>query len=174
MAYGGRDDGLFRGAIMESGNAIPNQVSVSVDKVVEHQITHCLQALNGTDYFQPYYNQVVNATGCSMAVNTLDCLRSVPFETLNAAYNTSAYSVWFPVVDGDIIRKYPSIQLAAGDFLRVPILVGANTDEGSSFTPRPINNESDWIYQLTRKRIPTSLCTCFHYNTSQKPQADQE
>lgn len=32
MAYGGRDDGLFRGAIMESGNAIPNQVSICYER----------------------------------------------------------------------------------------------------------------------------------------------
>jgi len=53
-----------------------------------------------------------------MAVDTLDCLRTVPFASLNAALNTTAYSVWFPIVDGDIVRKFPSIQLAAGDFVK--------------------------------------------------------
>lgn len=66
---------------MESGNSVPYRGSY------------------GTDYYQPYYNTIVNNTGCANAVDTLSCLRALPFTTLNAAVNTSSSGVWFPTVD---------------------------------------------------------------------------
>ena len=40
---------------------------------------------------------------------------------------------WSPVIDGDFVVDYPSSQLKSGRFARVPILIGANSDEGTSF-----------------------------------------
>jgi len=37
---------------------------------------------------------------------------------------------WNPVVDGDFIQRFASIQLKEGAFVKVPIIDGANTDEG--------------------------------------------
>jgi len=81
-------------------------------------------ALRGSDYYQPKYNAIVNATNCTQAIDTLDCLRHVPFSIINAAINTTNATTWFATVDGDFIQRYPSIQLAAGDFLHVPIISG--------------------------------------------------
>ncbi|KAF2100500.1 alpha/beta-hydrolase [Rhizodiscina lignyota] len=129
VAYGGRDDCLFRGAIMESGNPIP------------------YFPLNGVDYYQPLYDLLVNSTGCGNSTDTLQCLRGVPFESLNKN----------PALDGDFVQQYPSIQLAQGRFVHVPIIDGTNSDEGHSFGPSGINTTQDFANYLESSGVPPSL-----------------
>ncbi|KAI4722066.1 alpha/beta-hydrolase [Aureobasidium sp. EXF-10727] len=126
VAYNGRDDKLFRGAIMESGNAIS------------------YNALNGSDSYQPKYSALTKAAGCGNSTNTLDCLRALPFTVLNNILNTTDFnSGWNPALDGDFIARYGSEQLADGSFVHVPIINGANSDEGVSFSPAPVNSTAD-------------------------------
>ena len=71
-AYNGRDDKLFRAAIMESGNPI-----------------------NYNDYrdntlYQPMYDNLTSQVGCANATDSLDCLRSVPYSTLDAIFNSTS------------------------------------------------------------------------------------
>lgn len=100
--------------------------------------------------YQPAYDEIVNQTGCALSLDTLDCLRQVPYEDINAIFNTTDYqSLFSPIVDGDFIARYTSIQLAEGAFVHVPIIDGANTDEGTSFGPRGINNTQDFIDAAT-------------------------
>ncbi|KAJ5347355.1 Carboxylesterase [Penicillium brevicompactum] len=132
-AYGGRDDKLFRAGIMESGGSIT--------------------ARPGNDTsFQGYYDDLASKVGCSDVIDSLQCLREVPFEKLNTALNStdgsSYYSFW-PVVDGDLIRNWASIQLDRHDFIKVPIIAGTNTDEGTAFGPRGINTTDQWYEYLT-------------------------
>jgi len=126
IAYNGRDDKLFRAGIMESGN--------SVSYVGEF----------GSDRYQPIYDAIVRNTNCTDAINTLDCIRGLPFATLNSAFNTTNSSQWFPIVDGDILARYGSVQLNEGAFVHVPIISGANTDEGVSFGLTGINTTAQF------------------------------
>lgn len=134
-AYGGRDDDLFRAGIMESGGSI---------------------AASPSNYttFQSTYDQLVSKVNCSNTVSTLQCLREVPFETLNSALNgtdgSSEYNFW-PVVDGDLVRNWGSIQLNKHEFVKVPIIAGSNTDEGTAFGPTGINTTEQWYEYLTGK-----------------------
>lgn len=41
------------------------------------------------DALQTVYEAVTAAAGCGNATDTLDCLRGVPFETLNDVFNSS-------------------------------------------------------------------------------------
>lgn len=88
------------------------------------------------------YNLLLSNTSCaSTASNTssssssssLDCLRALPFAELNAALNGTSASPWAPMLDGDFIADYPTNLLAAGQFPRIPILIGTNQDEGAAF-----------------------------------------
>ena len=126
-AYNGRDDGLFRAGIMESGNPVN------------------YNSYQDLSYWQPKYDQIVNNVSCSDAIDTLDCLRHVPFEQLNAAINTTSAQQWAPIVDGDFIARWASIQLAEGDFVKVPIIDGANSDEGTAFGPYNVHSTADWL-----------------------------
>ncbi|KAK0890282.1 hypothetical protein LTR91_018840 [Friedmanniomyces endolithicus] len=126
-AYNGRDDGIFRAGIMESGNPVN------------------YNSYRDTETWQPLYNSLVNVTNCTYAIDTLDCLRHLPFAILSNALNGTALSSFVPVLDGDFIQRFASIQLAEGDFVKVPIIDGANTDEGTAFGPRGINTTAEFI-----------------------------
>lgn len=147
VAYGGRDDNVFRGAIMESGNPVP------------------YFPLQGGDYYQPLYDTIVNKTGCANTTDTLQCLRGVPFDKLNDVINATGTDNlaqrWNPVLDGDFIEEYPSIQLSKGKFLHVPIIDGANSDEGHTFAQRGINTTQDLVNSLEASGIPPSLAQQF-------------
>jgi triacylglycerol lipase len=71
VAYGGRDDKLFRGAIAESGAPTLYSRYLSAEA------------------FQPYYDNITQATNCSSATDTLSCLRGLPFSVLNSVLNSS-------------------------------------------------------------------------------------
>ena len=121
LAYGGRDDRLFRGAIMDSGGPAGTQFT------------------NATSIM---YGSLVNLTGCSGAVESLDCLRKLPFSTLNKFFNSTSAAVpfkWGLVIDSDIITDIQSTQLKKGQFVNVPILTGTNTDEGTQFGAKGLN-----------------------------------
>ncbi|KAJ4250948.1 hypothetical protein NW762_011598 [Fusarium torreyae] len=120
LAYNGRDDKLFRGAISQSG------------------------APAGFSPFSPFldvatwdevYNNLTIGVGCDKAKSTLDCLRNVPIDKLNGVVNSTATSGanYGLVLDGDFVADAPGKQLARGDFVRVPYIIGHNTDEGSAF-----------------------------------------
>lgn len=151
IAYGGRDDGLFRGAIMESGGSIS------------------ANPMNTTD-FQDLYDSLVLEVGCSNATDSLQCLRETPFETLNSVLNgtdgSSQYNFW-PVVDGDLIRTWGSVQLTNDEFVKVPIISGTNTDEGTAFGPTGINTTQQFYEYLTGQRNPLMLLFCPNRLTDQ-------
>ncbi|KAL5044497.1 hypothetical protein BDW71DRAFT_100745 [Aspergillus fruticulosus] len=127
VANDGDNEGLFRAAIMESGNAVG-------------------PPWNGTDWHQPMYDRIVDAAGCSTSSDTLQCLREVPFDTLYAvAYDGLE---WFAAVDGTFIKEYPQISTTEGRLAKVPILLGTNTDEGVSFGATGVNTDEDCVAQL--------------------------
>jgi len=114
------------------------------------------------DHYEPLYTNITTAVGCANSSNTLDCLRKVPFAALNAVINTTALTnAWNPTIDGDFVQKQTSIQLAQGDFVHVPIIVGANSDEGASFSPSPVNTTAQLLAIVQGK-----VLECFPYHSS--------
>lgn len=125
LAYNGRDDSLFRSAIMESGNPV------------------AISALDRS--FQPTFSNLTKAAGCSGTTDALQCLRALPFADLNAVVNTTQFSgAWSPQIDHDLVARYSSDQVAEGAFVKVPIIVGANSDEGTSFAPKGLNTSEQF------------------------------
>ncbi|KAG9230882.1 Alpha/Beta hydrolase protein [Amylocarpus encephaloides] len=129
IAYNGRDDKLFRAGIMQSGGPI---------------FYYPMTAK------QSYFDLLLSSVGCDTSKDKIQCLRTLPFSVLNAAINTTEDLTqrWHPVVDGDLITKRPSKLLAADIFNKVPVIVGANSDEGSIFSPRQVNTEEDFYNHL--------------------------
>lgn len=127
-AYEGRDDKLFRGAAMESGNPI------------------FYRRLNSSVESNPdLYQELISRTNCSSASSPLECLREIPAAQLNTAINSTSTSynntlaAFLPYKDDDFVADYGSSQLADGRFVKVPIIDGANSDEGSAFSARGID-----------------------------------
>lgn len=137
LAYNGRDDSLFRSAIMESGNPI------------------AISALDRS--FQPTFSNLTKAAGCSDVADALQCLRALPFADLNAVVNTTQFSgAWSPQIDHDLIARYSSDQVAEGAFVKVPIIAGANSDEGTSFALKGLNTSEQFKQLLISE-------SCFHH-----------
>ena len=104
----------------------------------------------------------MSAAGCTKATDSLDCLRHVPYTKLNAILNTTEFSgAWNPVVDGDFIQRYASIQLSEGDFVKVPVIDGANTDEGTAFGPAPVQNTQQFVGWITNSTEGPNLPSAF-------------
>ncbi|KAB8229635.1 Alpha/Beta hydrolase protein [Aspergillus alliaceus] len=112
LAYGGRDDRLFRAAIAESGGPLSSAALIPLD---EQELM---------------YQDVLNATGCAATTETLDCLRQAPVESLKASFQGRFF---FPVIDGKFITGYPSNALKQGKFVKVPLLIGSNLNEGTGY-----------------------------------------
>ncbi|KAK1658152.1 Alpha/Beta hydrolase protein [Colletotrichum godetiae] len=119
-SYQGRP--LFRGAIMNSGSVIPAD---SVD---------CPKG-------QRVYDAVVKSAGCEGSASTLDCLRSVDYETYMRAatavpgilsYEALALS-YVPRPDGTALVDSPDIQAKEGRYAAVPMIIGNQEDEGTLF-----------------------------------------
>lgn len=144
-AYGGRDDGLFRGGIMQSGG--------SISAMPQRDET----------YYQDSFDKLASQVGCSNAEDKLQCLREVPFEKLNSALNgtggTPAYE-FSPVLDGDFVKTRGSAQLDKHAFIHVPIIAGTNSDEGTSFGPTGINTTDQFYAYLTGMSSLTLYISC--------------
>ncbi|KJK68686.1 Carboxylesterase family protein [Aspergillus parasiticus SU-1] len=121
-AYGGRDDGLFRGIIAESGADGSHMKNLTEP--------------------QQIYDTIVSTVGCDGSSDKLACLRTVPFEKLNATI-TEISGSFYPIVDGDIIPDLPSVLLDAGKFTKKPLLLGTNADEATMFAGTGANTDED-------------------------------
>ncbi|KFG77662.1 putative extracellular lipase [Metarhizium anisopliae] len=122
LANGGRDDGLFNAAICQSGGPY-NALSFPSDA-----------------QSQKTYESVLKAINCTDASDTLKCLRAAPFDTLNTAFASLSF---LPVIDGTLVPEYSSTALASGRFVKVPLLIGANTDEGKVFAGMGVNTTEE-------------------------------
>lgn len=143
-AYNGRDDKLFRGAAMESGNPI------------------FFGKLNEPLDNEKMFTELLARTEC----DNLQCLRDLSAGELNTAINSTSASMnttlaqFWPFKDCDIVADYGSKQLADGRFVKVPIIDGANSDEGSAFSPQGINSTENFRAAIqTRAPVSDELAT---------------
>ncbi|KAI0181227.1 sterol esterase [Hypoxylon sp. FL1284] len=114
---------LFRGAIMNSGSAVP------ANPVDDPRA-------------QDVYDTVVREAGCADADDTLDCLRGVDYDKfLDAAnsvpgilsYNSVALS-YLPRPDGVVLPDSPDVLALNNQYAAVPMIIGDQEDEGTLFS----------------------------------------
>ncbi|KAK2003840.1 carboxylesterase [Colletotrichum falcatum] len=138
VAYGGRDDGLYRAAILQSGTGFDTDFGE----------TESSSAAAVAAAWQGYYDAIVdrvNCTSAAAAAGTLACLRGVPAWDLSDAINATAGAPAFAgVVDGDFLVAKRHELVNAGRFTRVPLIVGTNADEGTQFGVRGVNTTEQW------------------------------
>ncbi|KAK4230762.1 Alpha/Beta hydrolase protein [Podospora fimiseda] len=124
IAYGGRDDGLFVGGMSES-IFFPAQPYLSE---LEYQ-----------------FDRVIQQTGCDKVESEkqMACLRQKDGSVLQVANRAQPFPgkpgppspifYFTPCIDGDILRDLPYRMFEAGQFIRVPMVFGTATNEGSVF-----------------------------------------
>ncbi|KAF4918924.1 Lipase 2 [Colletotrichum viniferum] len=124
-----RDEGLFGGAIAQSGGPFSTAPFLSEEeKSVQ-------------------FESVLNVTGCAGVKEPLACLRSVPAGVLNKASMAVPYSHTF-ALDDDLVTNTSYNLLGAGNFVKVPLLIGTNRNEATSVVqyamPGPLNTHEDF------------------------------
>ncbi|KAF5864112.1 Triacylglycerol lipase [Aspergillus alliaceus] len=118
-AYGGRDEGLFVGAVAESP---------------------FWPAQRTMDESESLSSRFMEAVGCS----TISCLRYANITAIQRAQAASpdpteptrtSPTLWefVPVIDGNLIQDRLYTLFGEGKFIRVPLMVGGDTNEGSYF-----------------------------------------
>lgn len=129
IAYGGRDDNLFRAGIAESGGPTGSARYATPES------------------WQPYYDNITYAANCSTANDTLACLRQVPVAVLSSVLNSSvtAEATWTAQIDGDFIIQSGTTSILNGQFVKVPFLIGRNHDEGTMFATKGINTTEQFL-----------------------------
>ena len=114
---------LFHGAIMNSGTLFP------ADPV-------------DTAKAQAIYDTVVEEANCTHTNNTLDCLRSVDYDTFvratnsvpaSTSYNSIALS-YLPRPDGQVVADSGEVLIKTGKYAAVPMIVGDQEDEVTLFS----------------------------------------
>ncbi|KAI1361546.1 vacuolar triacylglycerol lipase [Xylaria arbuscula] len=130
-AYGGKSTNLFHAAAAES---------ISFATVLT------------VDESQYLYDNFAIAAGCA-GNSSLACLRSKTAAELQAVNKgipypgttTSPLYAWNPVIDGDLIQNLTYEAFADGNFVKIPLIVGDDTNEGTTFTPQDTSTigESD-------------------------------
>ncbi|CAL5868668.1 uncharacterized protein PFLUO_LOCUS2895 [Penicillium psychrofluorescens] len=129
-AYGGRDDGLFHAAAAES------QSFATMFNVTGSQFA---------------YNNLAARTGCNTSKDSLACLRNLNVTALQKQnINTpfpgapgSPLYLYGPTVDGDLVQDDTYKLFAEGKFIKVPVIFGDDTNEGTIFVPQSTNSTRD-------------------------------
>ncbi|XP_040596718.1 cocaine esterase isoform X2 [Mesocricetus auratus] len=128
--------GLFHGAIMQSGVAVmPGLISHSAEVV---------------------YTMVANLSGCDQmdSESLVGCLRGKSEEELLAI--TKVFKIIPAVVDGEFFPRHPEELLVSADFRPVPSIIGVTNDEYSWDIPMYMSN-IDTGKKLDRETIQAGL-----------------
>lgn len=136
-------------------------MQVSLLQSTRFELTSCPQIIAASPYSPPiypydgpiptaYYEQFAEHAGCDPSTSatsnhktTFDCLVAAPSEALQTASGIVSESGLFgtfaflPVVDGDVIRERPSVQLLTGQISGRRILVGVCSPLSCSGLSRP-------------------------------------
>ncbi|PVH70977.1 alpha/beta-hydrolase [Cadophora sp. DSE1049] len=121
VAYGGRDDHLFRAAIVQSGSFydVPCNWNISAIRETNYQL-------------------LLNQTGCG----NISCLQTLDNEIL---FNVSLqhYDQFLPSIDGEFMPTHPVELFDQGKQISVPLLMGVNNDEGTILVSPGSNTTAD-------------------------------
>ncbi|KAJ0418582.1 carboxylesterase estA [Aspergillus carlsbadensis] len=141
-ANGGRDEGLFVGAIAQAP-------SFTVQRTIGES--------------NVYLDRLLDRVGCT----TISCLRSRAASAIQAsvfaptgspaAATYIASLVWVPVIDGRLVQRRLYAAFEEGRFVRVPLMVGGVTDEGSAFAYNASSRED--VTEFTQGIFPTLRST---------------
>ncbi|ORY25053.1 Alpha/Beta hydrolase protein [Naematelia encephala] len=147
LAYGGRNDGLFRAAIADSSlMAFQNWSIASQTAQWDHMII---------------------ASNCTSSTDKIRCLRALSTADFSASINAALVS--YPVPDDDLLPKKTLFQYRDGNFLSVPTIIGATKDDGTSgfLAPTGINNNTYMVTALnasfTTFALDNNLTTINNY-----------
>ncbi|KAB8336696.1 hypothetical protein FH972_021006 [Carpinus fangiana] len=133
LAYNATNENLFQAALIESG------ASSTIYTVEESQFE---------------FDKLANRTGCNQAAGgAFACLRDLNVTTLQNSTNSQPIALpgrsglpvytYNPMIDKDFLVDYPTKMFDKGQYVRVPLLVGDDENEGTIFTPKTLASYND-------------------------------
>ncbi|KAL3419365.1 carboxylesterase family protein [Phlyctema vagabunda] len=127
VAYGGRNDNLFRAAIVESGSFYDMPCNWNISDIREAN-----------------YRSFLNEIGC----DNFSCLQNLDNEIL---FNVSLkyYDQFLPSIDGTFMPAHPVELFNQGKQIPVSLLMGVNDDEGTILVASGSNTTTDIEQALT-------------------------
>ncbi|CAK7241469.1 MAG: hypothetical protein STHCBS139747_002931 [Sporothrix thermara] len=133
VAYGGRNDGLFAGIVSESlfVPTLPQCTDVAYK---------FWRAVDAVCYSGDQEAWTVESALACLRQQTMPVLQDVVNVGHALRYNGEdrpgkAQFYWGPCIDGTLLADRPSVLFQNGQFVRVPMLYGLATDEGTLFAP---------------------------------------
>ncbi|KAE8153343.1 carboxylesterase [Aspergillus avenaceus] len=127
---------FFHRAIIESGAATSRAV-------------HPYDA----ELHQDQFREFIDAADCGEVDPSVvfTCLRQKPESTITNAsvavfdrYNPSVRWAFQPVIDGELIKQRPIDTWKSGNWNRIPIVTGFNTNEGTYYVPRSMSKSEEF------------------------------
>lgn len=128
--YGGRDNNLFRGAILESGS-----ISILPWEKSDSEKSNAV------------FGMIATRIECGNVTDKVECIRRAPYQKIIEAFDvlpTSSTPILLPTIDGNLFHEHPIKSFKEGRVVKVPTIIGTTQDEGSIIsTPPPINTDAD-------------------------------
>lgn len=89
------------------------------------------------------YNRLSSRTGCSKQDDTLSCLRNLSVNALQSSNIVTPLPgasgdplyLYSPTIDGDLVQDHTYTLFEQGKFIKVPVIFGDDTNEGTMFVP---------------------------------------
>ena len=117
---------IFTGMILDSGTALyPADGALS------------------QDVSQFNFTAVTQSAGCALATSPIDCMRAVPWQTLQGILAMDTTMRFQPVVDERIVFSNYSAQYGAGNVSTIPAIIGTNQHELSATQPQYLGDPVD-------------------------------
>jgi carboxylesterase type B len=97
------------------------------------------------------YNNLTLRTGCASSADSLACLRSLDIDSLQQQNFNEPFPgatipplyMYAPTLDGEIVADYTDRLFKQGRFLKIPVIFGDDTNEGTIFVPDTIDSIED-------------------------------
>ncbi|KAF5022706.1 hypothetical protein F66182_5254 [Fusarium sp. NRRL 66182] len=136
-AFGGRDDGLFRAAILQSATGFHTNFRE--------------EDVEGAPSWDEGYESLLQKTDCQSAEDSLQCLREVPSLELAEIIGNVSFPVYLDIVDGEFIQDDRSELIRQGRFAHVPVISGVTSDDGDYFAQKGVNTTNEWEAYLRKE-----------------------
>eukprot|EP01006_Ploeotia_vitrea_P006456 TRINITY_DN13184_c0_g1_i1.p1 TRINITY_DN13184_c0_g1~~TRINITY_DN13184_c0_g1_i1.p1 ORF type:complete len:552 (-),score=29.15 TRINITY_DN13184_c0_g1_i1:1252-2742(-) len=127
-----RGQGLYRSAIIESG-PVAWWASMTLQEA------------------EAGFNKVTSVVGCANATDKPACLRNVSNKALLKGETACQYR-FRPTVDGVVFPQDPQVMARAGNFEKVPIVMGTNANEGTILI-----GFYEITHEITAKEYPAAV-----------------
>ncbi|KAI7972904.1 hypothetical protein EIK77_000791 [Talaromyces pinophilus] len=108
------------------------------------------------------YDNLTIRTGCAASKDTFGCLRNLDIDTLqkenyNIPFpNASLPPIYLyrPTIDNDLVTDHTYRLFGQGKFIKIPVIFGFDSNEGTIFTPHHIST-IDQADQFIQANFPT-------------------